>query len=408
MQRRTQVVLGIGLALLLAVGGAMVVALVPRTPTLQATWTYQPPAGAGANAQAVAVGSAGGRTLVFAPENAPNGSSCRLVALDAARGGAVWNRPVPAADCGPDGVAQPTVAEWQGRSAVLVAMGDRTLYALDPASGSVRARYDLTSPGATAPAAVSPTPGAPHTLVVVDANGTAMRVDSNATVAWRTALGSAVRVPPVVGDLLGTGGLETAVGTRDGRVVVLDRTGSATPLQTFDSPVTGLAAAQLDHDPARELVVSTAGGRVAVLDAATGAVQWSRTFAGPTAVRAVADVTGDGTPEVFVATGAGEVRALKGDTGQPEWARKVVTGQAVRLPPPVLGDVTGDEQAELVVASPDGRVAVLNPATGTTLASYRRAGTIATAPTLADVDGDGRAELLVTYADGTVVRLDYQ
>jgi hypothetical protein len=76
-------------------------------------------------------------------------------------------------------------------------------------------------------------------------------------------------------------------------------------------------------------------------------------------------------------------------------------------PPPILADVDDDGDLELVAASNDGRVAVLDPASGEILASYERKTPIWTHSTVADVDDDSAPEILVMYGDGRVAALSY-
>lgn len=77
------------------------------------------------------------------------------------------------------------------------------------------------------------------------------------------------------------------------------------------------------------------------------------------------------------------------------------------MPPPSLGDLDGDGDPELVAASGDGLVAVIDPRTGEIVDPYKREVPIYTFPRLADFDGDGREEVFVIYGDGRVVALSY-
>lgn len=411
MERRTRVLLGLGLVLVLAVAGALSVTLVPGEPTLAETWATDPPAEASGNHHAPAVGTVDGRALVFAPVNGHGGSqACRLDALEAATGEAVWHHQVPPTDCTVHAVADPTLAEWDGRPSVFVATTEQAVFDLDPATGDVRARYELPSYGYAPPVVADLVPGGGDELLVVDARGTVQVIGSDGAVVWREHLGSGVSARPVVGDLAATGEPRVAVGTGAGRLVIL--AGNGTRLREveapFDGAVTWLTAGQLDADPAVELVAATARGRVVVLDAATGAEQWHRSFDDFAAVGAVGDADGDGRSEVYATAADGLVRGLEGDTGRTIWEREVAVADVQMTPPPAFGDVTGDGVEELVVASNDGRVVVLEPATGTRLATYERDGRVFVAPTLADVDGDRGLEVFVTFADGTVVRLDFK
>lgn len=411
MERRRQVLLGLGVAVVVAASGALAVTLVPSGPTLAETWVSAPPDGAGGNHHGPAVGSVDGQPLVFAPiSGTSQGPACRLVALDAATGEAVWRHQVPPADCTVHAVADPTVGTWDGRPSVLVATTQHAVFDLDPATGDVRERYGLTSYGYTPPQVVDLGPGTGAELLIADARGSVQLIAANGTTVWRESFGAFVWATPVVADVSGGGGLQVAIATSDGRLLVLDRTGAtvrevATP---FDGAITWLTSGQLDDDPALELVAATTSGQVVAVDGATGAVEWTRTFDGFAAVSAVGDGNGDGTTEVYATAADGAVRALAGETGETEWERTVAATDVQMMPPPAFGDVTGDASADLVVAANDGRVVALNPASGSILAEYRRDGSVFEAPVLADVDDDPALEVFVMYADGAVVRLDYE
>lgn len=411
MERRRRVLLALALVLAVAVAGALTVALVPSGPSLSPTWVSAPPAGAGGNHHQPAVGSVDGRTYVFAPISGTQvGPTCRLAALDADTGEVVWRHQVPPENCTVHAVADPSFTERNGRPALLITTTQNALFDLDPTSGDVRDRYDLDSYGYTPPMTVDLTPDDGEELLVVDARGTVQVIGADGRVVWREALGAYVWGTPAVGDLSGGGDPQVALGTSDGRLVVLDATG-ATVRQVdrpFESAITWLTSGQLDDDPARELVAATAGGQVVAVDGATGAVEWRRSFGSFAAVGAVGDGQGDGSTEVYAAAADGVVRALDGETGETEWERTVASSEVQMMPPPAFGDITGDGTEELVVASNDGRVAALDPASGRVLADYDRDGEIFVAPTLAAVDDDRGLEVVVIYVDGTVVRLDYE
>lgn len=410
MERRSAVLLGLGLVLAAAVAGALAVTFVPSGPTLVETWVHTPPEGAAGNHHGVAVAEVDGRPLVFAPISGEQvGPACRLVALEGATGEPVWRHRVPPGNCTVHAVADPTVADWDGRPSVLVATTERALFALDPATGAIRHRYGLPSYGYAPPLVsdLAPSPG--EELVIVDARGTVQVLAADGTGVWQRSMGAYVWTTPVVGDLAADGEPRLAVGTSDGRLLVLRSDGS-TALEVgdpFAGSVTWLTAAQLDEDRAIELVVATARGEVVALDAATGAVQWRNSFAEFAAVAATSDGDGDGTVEVYVTADDGAIRALDGSTGHEEWAVGVAESPVQMFAPPALGDVTGDGIDDLVVASNDGRVVALDPATGAALADARRDGRIFESPTLADLDDDGTEEVIVIYASGHVVRFDY-
>lgn len=411
MDRRHQVLLALGVAVGLAAAGALAVTMVPSGPTLAETWASDPPDGAGGNHHAPAVGTVDGQPLVFAPLSGTHvGPACRLVALDAASGEAVWRHQVPPANCTVHAVADPTVAEWDGRQSVLVATTQNAVFDLDPTTGDERVRYELPAYGYSPPQVVDLVSGDGQELLIADARGTVQLIAANGTVVWRESFGAFVWTTPVVADVSGGGERQIALGTSDGRLLVLDRSGGTVRevAEPFDGSITWLTSGQLDDDPAVELVAATSSGQVVAVDGATGAVEWTRSFDRFAAVDAVGDGNGDGTSEVYATAADGVVRALDGATGETEWERTVATTDVQMMPPPAFGDVTGDGSEDLLVASNDGRMVAVNPASGSVLAEYTREGSVFETPVLADVDDDRGHEVFVIYADGTVVRLDYE
>jgi len=410
MDRRRGLLIALGVAVLLAVAGALTVTLVPSGPTLTATWISDPPDGAGGNHHGPAVGTVDGRPLVYAPISGTGvGPACRLVALDAATGEAVWRHQVPPPDCTVHAVADPTVAHWNGQRSVLVATTENDVFDLDPATGAVRDRYELPAYGYTPPQIVDLAPGGGSELLIADARGTVQLIQANGAVLWRQAYGAFIWARPLVADFSRGDERQVAIGTSDGRLLVLNRTGGTVRAvdEPYNGSITWLAEGQLDEDPAIEIVAATASGNVVAIDGMTGAVQWTRTFGEFASVAVVADGDNDGTTEVYVAAADGAVRALSAESGRTDWERTIATSDVQMMPPPVLGDVTGDGTADLVVASNDGRVVTLNPGSGAVLAEYSRDGKVFEKPTLADVDADAALEAFVIYADGAVVRFDY-
>lgn len=97
-------------------------------------------------------------------------------------------------------------------------------------------------------------------------------------------------------------------------------------------------------------------GRLACVDAATGALRWEEDL-GATASDVIAgDVDGDRQYEFVLGTSHGELLAV-GDAGavpRPVW--KVQVGAS--LGPPLLADLTGDGKCEIAVCGWDGRLRV--------------------------------------------------
>lgn len=142
-----------------------------------------------------------------------------------------------------------------------------------------------------------------------------------------------------------------------------------------------MTAGQVDDDPAREVVAATPGGHVAAFDGASGTLEWRRDLGAYAAVRAVGDADRDGVTEVYATARDGGLRALAGTDGSVEWNATLTAADVRMTPPPILAGVDGDRTEELVAATNDGRVRVVDPDDGTVLASYRRPVPIYTHPT---------------------------
>jgi hypothetical protein len=120
--------------------------------------------------------------------------------------------------------------------------------------------------------------------------------------------------------------------------------------------------ADVDGDGRLEVIVGTSTGFLYVLDAAAGAALegWPVQMGDITGQPAVGDLDGDGRLEVVAGDGRGSVAAFRG-SGQELWERHL--GGAVGAGP-TLADVDGDGRLEVVVGAADGRMHVLDGATG--------------------------------------------
>lgn len=149
-----------------------------------------------------------------------------------------------------------------------------------------------------------------------------------------------------------------------------------------------LRVAQLDGDPAREVVIGTSAG-LTVYDGATKQVQLSWTLPSfpdntPRSL-SIADVDGDGALEA-VFCGAGlQIRDFA--TGVQEYANAAYDCQTL-----AVGDVDGDAGIEIVLARGFGTGYVLDGATRAVEWAY--APGFAARVRLGDVDGDGRQEIV--------------
>lgn len=162
------------------------------------------------------------------------------------------------------------------------------------------------------------------------------------------------------------------------------------------------AAADLNGDGVPEIVFGTYYGdeHLYCVDGKTGAVEWSRkSDGGPLdASVLIADLDRDGRPEiVFGDSARGTLRCLDA-TGGERW---VYAGPSGTDSPPAAADLDGDGSIELVygtmkVQGGDGRVVVLDGASGKQRWAVPVPGHVQSEPALADLDGDGTREILVT------------
>lgn len=174
-----------------------------------------------------------------------------------------------------------------------------------------------------------------------------------------------------------------------------------------------LVVAQVDGDPAREVVVSFPGSRRPgsafphgwVVDPALSAAQWT-TPAGFGAHLAAADLDADGLDEIVgapVEPSGTVVAAFDVDRGAEKW-------RAPR-PPAVLqaGDVAGNAAAEVVVGSLWGGITILDGATGAVARDIRDPSLSGAIRALAigDLDGAPGAEVGWSFqpAGAAVARL---
>ncbi len=189
------------------------------------------------------------------------------------------------------------------------------------------------------------------------------------------------------GDVDADGRPELVLSSWDG-FFVLDATTGAVEIQHSAFIANGLAFAQIDADPALEIVVGIRYQPGWVVDGATGAVQWDNEDGFGDYVGA-ADLDGDGVDEI-VASHRDAITVYEADT------------QSVRYTVPVqdLGvvhaaDVDGDAIAEVIWAPRRGwDVHVLDGATGAELWSVPNRDGSVTNFAVGEIDGDGSLEIL--------------
>ncbi|WP_458209390.1 outer membrane protein assembly factor BamB family protein [Haladaptatus sp. NG-SE-30] len=382
--------------------------------TLSERWVSDTGRDMNGNHHAPAAATFSNQSLVFAPiSDRGNGTGCGLYALDAGDGNVVWNHRVPPANCTLHAVADPTVADFDGDGdrEVLASSTERRVAAYEALSGEETMRHELDTYGYTQPVVANLAPESGRETAVVDVQGRLSVVSANGTGLWHRNLGGMVWAQPTTADFDADGSTELVVGVAahgGGRVVLLGGD-NTTEWQTdaIEDSILWLGSGQADGDPAIEISVATSDGAIVLLDGADGSVEWRRSVGDLAAVHDVVDADDDGTPEVYAVSRDGTLFALQATDGTVEWKTSLTTGTQM-TPPPVVGDVDGDDDAELVTATNDGKVTVVAPDSGRVLATYERSVPIYTHPTLADLDGDGADEIYVIYGDGRVVSLSYE
>ncbi|MFC4356746.1 PQQ-binding-like beta-propeller repeat protein [Halobium salinum] len=401
------VLVGVGA---LAVGGLGGVGGIGDEGRLVERWVSDPGTEAGGNHHEPAVANG----TVFAPVSGSRGQTeCALVAYGADDGTERWRAPVPDANCTIHAVADPTVADYDddGVHEVLAASTTEELVAYDPETGDREFSFPLSRYGYSAPVVADVTPGGGEEIVVTDVAGVTFVLGPDGTERWRVDTDQHVETAPTVADFDADGTRETLV-AGDRALVLLGPDGEVEwEHPTDDRLAAWVTTADADGDPAVEVFAAFTRGEVVAVDGASGETEWRREVGRFPAVHDAGDGDGDGAVELYVGTRDGTVRALDATTGETEWATPVAEGLQM-MPPPVLGDVDGgvgggDPGPELVVASNDGTVTVLDP-DGTVRTTYSRDQPVYTHPVFADVDGDGDREVFVMYSDGRVVALDYR
>jgi hypothetical protein len=192
----------------------------------------------------------------------------------------------------------------------------------------------------------------------------------------------------------------------------------------WSSPV----IADVNGDGSNDVVVGGLNGLVYALDAAGNNLPgWPAQASGAVASSpAVGDLDGDGTSEVVVGVGTLEVGGQRGAVNifNRDGSRRCVFlastdhGESAVFNAPALGDVDGDGTKDVVFASFDQRIRVVNHRCEG-MGSYDHADSLFSAPALSDVDGDGDQEIFIggdasrgpvgqSHNGGTFRSLDYR
>jgi len=191
--------------------------------------------------------------------------------------------------------------------------------------------------------------------------------------------------PPAAGDLDGDGDIELVAGVSGGRLAIFDHEGnklsSSAALSTSGTTIPVPALADLDADGSPEIV---AGRNVLNADLS---VRWQKPNGSEglnywVAISAVADLDMDGIQEVV----AGNT-AYRAD-GSVMW----VANGGVPDGFPAIGDFDLDGDPEVVLVN-NGRVYLVDGASGSKIWGPTSVDGYGGTPTVADVDGDGAPEI---------------
>lgn len=431
--------LSVGLLVVALVFATSIGAVASTTPSLQpgadqleVRWISEPPPGLASNHHTPAATYFQGEAYVAVPLNDQHGNTCQLSVLDGS-GEVRWRDELAAGACTVHAVSDPTIADYDsdGEPEVLAATTEQALVAYDLTTGEQEMRHNLTSYGYSKPIVANLTADPGPETIVVDLLGGVFVLRPDGTEVWTRKLGDARVRQPAVRDFDADGTPELAVGQLSGPMTMLNHDGTVAWRTNISESVATkwMVPGQLDDDAPVEISVATFTGHVATLDGATGDIQWTRdlgeanataAFLGASgipawtlhgvkgaSVHAVGDGDGDGQIEVYPVARNGNLYSLDGSNGTVEWTTALTTRDVTVAPPPSFGDLNGDGSPELVAVTFEGRVAVIDPASGDTLASFARDKPIRTYPRLADITGDGVPEIIVIYDDGSVAALRY-
>lgn len=213
---------------------------------------------------------------------------------------------------------------------------------------------------------------------------------------------------PVVADLTGDGAREIIVVDAFGTVSVLRPDGSVVweeQLETFTWGQPSVADFDGDGDP--ELAVGIGGDGELLLFESDGSIAWRRTdgMKGGVTWMSTGQADDDEPIEIVVATPDGTVIMIDGTDGEQEWRHEFEVFAAVHA----FGDGDEDGTPEVYATARDGKLRAIDAPTGeiewtTTLTTDRVQ--MMPPPTLGDVDGDGSPDLVAVSNNGIVAVVD--
>jgi hypothetical protein len=169
------------------------------------------------------------------------------------------------------------------------------------------------NPVITNGAALADLDGDTHPEIVQSTwNGTVYCLKADGSILWQTPLGSEVRCDPTIANLDGNG-LKILVGTMDGDLVILNNVGDEVNRFHLGYAIrTSPVPANLDADPALEIVVITMNGQVFVLNHNGSNLPHFPVSigAGVMSSPAISDMDGDGSPDIVFGDMSQHLHAL--------------------------------------------------------------------------------------------------
>lgn len=298
----------------------------------------------------------------------------------------------------------PAIASVAGRPLLVVGSYDRSVYALDAATGVRAWRYTTGGAVYAAPILVREPDGvvvyaasSDRTIYALDAaTGRPRWVHS--VEAYRPSLGGARLEAPAAGAVAGERAIFVAHWVWDRSLggnlqragVTALHAADGKPLWSRDLGDNQLTAPLYVEVAGRpRLYVGSANGNLYALDAADGRVLWHHTELD--AVRGPPALLDGPDPLIIGASKYGAVRALDPETGAERWSFK--TGDRVTGSPALFG-VGG--RTLVAVGSYDRTLYALDAATGAPVWRYAARGGIYSSPAIAGADGE--APLVVVSA----------
>lgn len=304
--------------------------------------------------------------------------------------------------------SSPVIADvdGDGRSEVIVTASRDHRVLCFGGDGEVRWQYQIcgqASDGLQAtPSVVDYDGDGRREVFFADNSGVVGCLDYRGRLIWRVFTGDRINYSaPVVADIDGDGRIEVLFGTLSGTLYCLDDTGSERWHYQADGSVEGVPAVLRDPHTSQMRVYAVFTGGMAACLSSEGKVVWSHNEPSETKRRcsgpALGDLDGDGRIEMVCATADFQVIVVDALTGAERWRWKG-RHQVDQTNSFALADLDGSGHLDIICGDGSGlggpgSVYVLR--NGKALWSTDVPGGVVQGPSVGDVDGDGELEILV-------------